>query len=298
MTQALDLPGLTWRENGQAVLSGELLSLYRALDGGFRSLAARVAALEVDVPPLFPASALQRIDYFASFPHLATFACVHAEEPANLKAFAAAPWDAEAGALQLGALTPTRDVLTPAACYHVYLDRIGHRLTAPVHVTLCARCFRREAYYAPLRRQWSFTMRELVCLGTPEEVKAFLAHHRGLMQDLAADLGLPVELAHATDPFFNPGASGKHLMQMVDPVKEELVFGGDLAIGSLNYHRSTFGEAFDIRRDGEPVHTGCVAFGMERWLWALVETHGLAGAQARVKAWASGLASVGEGATP
>lgn len=288
MNAPLEIPGLTWRANGQAAIAGELLALQRDLDRALRGLAARVHAEEVDVPPIFPAAALQRIDYFASFPHLATFACVHDEAPDNLKAFAGDPWDEAGQALRLGALTPTRDVLTPAACYHVYLDRLGHRLEAPVHVTLCARCFRREAHYEPLRRQWSFNMREIVCLGTPEEVRAFLARHREVMQELAAALGLTVELAHATDPFFNPGASGKYLMQVVDPVKEELVFGGELAIGSLNYHRSTFGEAFDIQRDGAPAHTGCVAFGMERWLHALVHTHGLAGARTRMASWLAG----------
>ncbi|MEB3196337.1 MAG: aminoacyl--tRNA ligase-related protein [Candidatus Sericytochromatia bacterium] len=285
MTTAADIPGLTWRGNGQAALSGDLLGLYRDLDLGFRVLASRVSASEVEVPPLFPAAALQRIDYFASFPHLATFACVHEDTPDNLADFAKAPWDEDRGALQLGRLAPTADVLTPAACYHVYLDRIGQRLTGPVHVTLCARCFRREAYYQPLRRQWAFSMREIVCLGTPDEVKAFLADHKGVMSTLAEKLGLKAEFAHATDPFFNPGRNGKYLMQVVDPVKEELVFAGDLAIGSLNYHRSTFGEAFDISRDGEPVHTGCAAFGMERWLFALIETHGLTDARARVSAW-------------
>lgn len=295
MTAPLEIPGLTWRSDGQAAISGELLALQRDLDRVFRGLAARLEAVEVDVPPLFPAAALQRIDYFASFPHLATFACVHDEAADNLKAFASHPWDEAGQALQLGRLAPTREVLTPAACYHVYLDRLGHRLDAPVHVTLCARCFRRETHYEPLRRQWSFSMREIVCLGTPDEVKAFLAHHREVMQELAVSLGLTVELVHATDPFFNPGASGKYLMQVVDPVKEELVFGGDLAIGSLNYHRSTFGEAFDIQRGGAPVHTGCVAFGMERWLYALVHTHGLAGARARVVRWLAATEPVQEG---
>jgi len=282
---ALNLPGLIWRANGQAALTGDLLALYRQLDAGFLRLAAAVCAVDVDVPPLFPAEALQRIDYFASFPQLATFACVHADAPDNLQAFAQHPWDDPENALRLGTLAPTRDVLTPAACYHVYLDRSGQHYDSPVYVTLCAKCFRREAHYEPLRRQWAFNMREIVCLGTPAEVKAFLARYREVMKNLALRLGLPVDYAHATDPFFNPGTSGKYLMQVVDPVKEELVFGDSLAIGSLNYHRSTFGEAFDIQRDGQPVHTGCVAFGMERWLYALVHTHGLPGAQERVAAW-------------
>ncbi|MEB3284781.1 MAG: aminoacyl--tRNA ligase-related protein [Candidatus Sericytochromatia bacterium] len=295
MSETLEIPGLTWRPNGQSVLSGDLLALYRDLDGGFRWLAEQSRALEMDVPPLFPAEALQRIDYFSSFPHLATFACVHADEPENLKAFAREPWNSQGDELRLGTLAPTQNVLTPAACYHVYLDHAGSRLEAPLYVTLCAKCFRRETHYQPLRRQWAFNMREVVCLGKPEEVKAFLARHRMVMQRLASHLDLACEFEHATDPFFNPGASGKHLMQRVDPVKEELVFSHSLAIGSLNYHRSTFGEAFEIQRDGEPVHTGCVAFGMERWLFALVSVHGVLEARKRVSGWLSTPHQVMEG---
>ena len=283
MTTALEVPGLVWREGGQAVLTGDLLRLFRRLDTLWLSWAAEARALELEPPPMLPAHALQRLDYFASFPQLATFACVHADEPANLEAFAKQPWRSEGAGLALGELAPTTHVLTPAACYHVYLDLMGQDLREPGIFTLCTRCFRREKEYQPLRRQWAFHMREIVCIGTADEVKAHLATYRMKMLDLAERLGLGATFEHATDPFFNPGKSAKFLMQKIDPTKEELVFGGDLAIGSLNYHRDTMASAFEIRRGGETAQTGCVAFGMERWLHALVRTHGLDGAIAAVE---------------
>jgi len=63
-------------------------------------------------------------------------------------------------------------------------------------------------------------------------------------------------------------------MQQVDPTKFELVFDDRLAIGSTNLHHDHFGRAFDIVRDGEPVRTACVAFGIERWLAAFVHHFG------------------------
>jgi len=48
------------------------------------------------------------------------------------------------------------------------------------------------------------------------------------------------------------------------------------AVSSLNYHRNYFGEKFDIRYQGEPVHTSCVAFGIERWIAMLAERFGSA----------------------
>jgi len=44
---------------------------------------------------------------------------------------------------------------------------------------------------------------------------------------------------------------------------------GYLAIGSLNYHRRFFGERCEISFNREPAHTGCVGFGIERWIQAL-----------------------------
>jgi hypothetical protein len=39
-----------------------------------------------------------------------------------------------------------------------------------------------------------------------------------------------------------------------------------LALASVNRHGSFFGERFDITcASGEPVHTACVAVGLDRW---------------------------------
>ncbi|MEB3222725.1 MAG: hypothetical protein VKS61_11660 [Candidatus Sericytochromatia bacterium] len=283
MTTSLEVPGLVWRPEGQALLSGELLRLLRDLDALWLRWGEAVGAQELDPPPMLPARFLQRVDHFASFPHLVTFACVQADDAGTLAAFARQPWRADGQGLALGALAPTTQVLTPSACYHVYHDLVGQDLPAPGYFSLCTRCFRREATYEPLRRQWAFQMRELVCVGTADEVRAHLAAHRARLLALCERLGLDAAFQPATDPFFNPGRSAKHLMQVLDPTKEELVFGGDLAIASLNFHRDAMGTAFDLRRGGEVAQTGCVAFGLERWLDALVRTHGLPGAIAAIR---------------
>ncbi len=45
---------------------------------------------------------------------------------------------------------------------------------------------------------------------------------------------------------------------------------------SFNYHRDHFGTTWDIvDAAGEPAHTGCVAFGMDRLAVAMFHTHGI-----------------------
>ena len=75
-------------------------------------------------------------------------------------------------------------------------------------------------------------------------------------------------------PTFDPRHDTKALAQLLEPVKSELIFGDDLAIGSTNRHRSFFGECYGIRHGESPAVSACVAFGLERWLLAIVSTHG------------------------
>lgn len=266
--------GLRWLDNGQSAVSGKLLELERRLDGLFLSWAGGWGADEYRFPTFIPAHELAKLDYFRSFPHLVTFPVTLDAADENLKRFTSTDPLSEDGSVRLTATAPVRDVLTPAACYHFYVHFQGQAFDGPRYLTTRNTCFRREAYYAPLRRQWSFSMRELVCIGTDDEVEAFLVETRGRITRFFQTVGLPIEWAHATDPFFNPSRNPKYVAQKLEPIKTEMVFGGDLAIGSVNFHRDYFGEAFGILRDAQHAYSGCVAFGVERWLYAWLTRFG------------------------
>jgi len=266
-------PDLRWRGE-QSALGGTLLDLYRRLDAAFTRLGTREQAPEVMYPTLLAAEHLAKLDYFRSFPHLATFACNLDRAADNLSAFAKGEGVAADGSVALTKLDPVQQVLTPAACYHVYVDLAGQSLSGFRTLTTRATCFRRESHYLPLERQWSFGMREVVGLGTAEEVKAFLTRGRERVERFIAAIGLSIAWTAATDPFFDMSKNPKFLAQKLDPVKTEMVHAGRLAIGSINFHRNFFGETFAIDRAGEPVFSGCIAFGLERWIRALMEVHG------------------------
>jgi seryl-tRNA synthetase len=182
--------GLTWLPSGQSALSGDLLGLDDTLDGIFLGWAARRGAARYRVPTFIAVADLARLDYFHSFPHLVTFPVTLEASDANLARFA--EQGTVGGEARLTETAPVRDVLTPAACYHFYSLLKGRELPGPVYLTTRATCFRREAYYAPLERQWSFSMREIVCLGTADEVKAFLEAEQARVAAFAARAGLPL----------------------------------------------------------------------------------------------------------
>lgn len=266
--------GLRWHPAvGQVTLQGPLLRLAADCDRAFCVLGGAFGAAEEQHPAVIPAELLHRIDYFSSFPHQATFPVALDDDDANLAGFAADPLG-DATGVRLAALAPVRAVLTPAACYHVYAAHEGEDFTAARYFTTVATCFRRERGYEPLVRQWAFRMREIVCAGTPQEVREFLARARELASLLCRELALPVSWEPATDSFYRPLSNPKFLLQKVAPTKEEAVFGGRVAIASVNLHHDHLGSAFGLNRAGQAAYTGCLAFGLERWLYALTTQHG------------------------
>ena len=273
----IDAPGLRWVPNGQSVLSGPLLGLAERLDDRFLSLAGRWEAADHRFPTFLAATVLERIDWFRSFPQLVTFPVSLDPDEANLASFTAGqPVDGE-GRVRPTSFAPIHDVLTPAACYHLYDHHQGRAFDRPRYFTTRNTCFRREEHYVPLERQWSFAMREIVCMGTAAETRTFIEEATAEVDRLVAAIALPVRWAHASDPFFRPSENPQYLMQQVDPTKEELLFDERLAIASTNLHHDHFGRAFDIRRDGEPVRTACIAFGIERWVAAFLHHYGTEG---------------------
>jgi seryl-tRNA synthetase len=271
--KSLDAIGLRWHASGQSTLSGPLLALVREIDSRIVDFASHWGVRELQFPSLISARELKKVDYFKSFPHLATFAtCLEADED-NLSKFAQGSASAESDAVVLTRQTPTHEIMTPAACYHVYIHEQGSVLDRPRFYTTRNTCVRREVRYEPLRRQWTFSMREIVCIGNLDEVRAFLEAARDHANALLAAADLPVEWTVATDPFFQPSKQGKYLAQRLNPTKYEAIFG-DLAIASINLHQDHFGSSFDIARDGRAAFSGCLAFGLERWLYAVLTRHG------------------------
>ena len=111
-------------------------------------------------------------------------------------------------------------------------------------------------------------MREIVLLGDPDWLNEKIGLIQAQILRIAERYALPVHWETAEDPFFLPTAKGKALMQRLMETKKELVCDGPeaLAIASINRHGTFFGERFAIRQpDKMPVHTACVAFGLDRW---------------------------------
>jgi hypothetical protein len=269
-----DVPGLSWDGGGFVGLSGPLLRLFEAIDRRFVGLAATFSAEQQEFGPLLSVEDLRRLDYFSAFPHVVTFPACAAQDDATLRRFAQANAADVNGPLSVGDTMPIRCVLAPAACYGVYIGLQGTDIARPsLVITVRGTCFRSESRFVPLVRQPSFSMREIVHLGNSRSVHCFLDEARERVMAAAQDWQLPVSVEAASDPFFDPARSPKYLHARLFPSKHELVQDG-VALASFNNHRNFFGQAYHITSAGERVHTACVAFGIERWVAAILGRHG------------------------
>ncbi|MET7757972.1 hypothetical protein ABZT27_25210 [Streptomyces sp. NPDC005389] len=277
--------GAGWSvRDGLATLDEPAVVLKAELDAVFTRWGAEAGARQQSYPPLLRVDDLRTLDYFRNFPHLGS--PVTRIRPDRLDTHATAPYDvtgpprateghgpagpSAATALLASDLADAAHLLPSAACYGCFVHLTGSSTDTPVLLNTVAQCFRNEDHHDGLRRLWGFTMRELVCVGSAEAVRAHLDRHRERILAFGASLGLTLHRQPATDPFFQKDGA-RAVMQLLAPVKEEYLHTDGTAIASTNNHRNFFGERRSIGHAGRPAHTGCVAFGLERWVHALGE---------------------------
>ncbi|UMY18256.1 amino acid--[acyl-carrier-protein] ligase [Methylobacterium organophilum] len=259
--------------------SGAFESVVEAIDRLATELGAADGAEAMRFPPGMSRASFERSGYLKGFPHLAgTVHCFCGNEADHARLLACL----EAGDDWTAKQAASEVVLTPAACYPLYpvAAARGNLPENGLLFDLQSYCFRHEPSLEPTRMQM-FRMREYVRMGTPEQVLAFRETWLERGTAMMRELGLPLAVDPANDPFF--GRAGRMLAnnQRDQGLKFELnvpVNSVDkpTACLSFNYHQDHFGEVWGIRQaDGSVAHTACVGFGLERITLALLRHHGL-----------------------
>jgi seryl-tRNA synthetase len=237
--------------DGRATLHGTAADLVKWFDDRFLRMARDEGATPCRFPATLADATLARAGYFEAFPEGGT------------------PLGASSGSYWM----------PPAVCYHVYEMLAGSRIDTPVRLTAAQTCFReadRRALTAD--RLWEFTMREVVFIGPERWVADERARWASRAEAFARELGLSGTLAQATDPFFGAVGRGRSLIQQLKDLKQELRLDASpqpMAVASFNVHERFFGQRFDMTLgDGRFAHSGCAAFGLERWALAFLAQRG------------------------
>ena len=124
-------------------------------------------------------------------------------------------------------------------------------------------------------------MREYVCVGTPGQIADFRERWMVRARPPNQRSDCPIASITPSDAFFGRGGKLMAMSQIEQALKFELLVSvrsaeQPTACMSFNYHRDHFGTAWNLHnKAGAVMHSGCVAFGMDRLALALFATHGL-----------------------
>lgn len=265
---------------GQYALRGPAAMLRAALDARLARLAAVVDAEPWHLPSIESTSDLVRLTgYFSSHPQHVTWGFHLPPHFDELARFARDAREAQLAAPPDGRAQPTGFILEPFVCHNVYRALRGARLPRGHAVTALGNSYRYEGHrFAPLERQWEFSMREAVLLGSHAYVVAMRQRLIEATQALCAELDLDAALEVATDPFFAAEAASLRAFQAMQSTKLELRLGlgggRAVAAASFNLHGGCFATPMDIHAGDAVAETACVGWGLERWMAAVVARWG------------------------
>ncbi len=269
---------------GQVALSGIPLAIFDYFDRVFMAMGVALGGVPLRVPTLIPVEILAKCDYLKSFPHIVNFVAHLPEDSALVEDFQRRHRDRlsldDAAAAQM---EKPEAALSPAVCYHAYALHAGDVIPAGgISYGMCGKCFRYESSnMKDMRRLWDFTLREVVFLGSRDEVLAQRQRGLEMMSEFLESHEVAAEIRTASDPFFvAPDESlAKTYFQLSSDTKYEVAAflpdGSQLAVGSLNYHSDFFGKVFNCTvASGGPMQSVCIGFGLERWVHAFLAQHG------------------------
>ena len=269
-------------DNGLVGLGGEFLKLYYHFDKLFLEWASNNNAEEYIYPELISIDDLIKCNYISQFPHHLLFANHLKEDYDTIKEFSH-NISSDEQCFDSSYFSTPKHVNKSSICIHTYkqYENMIIDLDHPIVVTSMGKCKRYESFnMKSLERLLDFRMREISFIGSEELVLRKREIFMELTKSLILQLELKANIKTSSDPFFLNEFNQKALLQKKFKLKYETNFylpdeKRDLAVGSYNYHATYFSDAFNIKgKNDKPVYTGCVAFGLERFVYAFLSQKG------------------------
>lgn len=276
-------------EPGLFIFREPFSSLMRFVDYSFvAKIAQRFEGVrEESYPAVIHSETLNKTNHFTSFPEHIHFLSHLREDLDVIESFSqsireAGGWKQDAP-LDLNANMPKpRFTMNPSTCYHCYEGLQDEVLDGEgIVVTAIAKCHRFESKnHADFGRLLDFSMREIIFVGKPDFVRENRLKSIEYLKELAAEWNVDSFMEIANDPFFTNDFQVKASFQRNQEMKYELrltipYLDKSIACSSVNFHSNTFGNAFNIKLGKRNAVTGCVGFGIERWVFAFLAQYGL-----------------------
>ncbi|MFC5469146.1 amino acid--ACP ligase [Cohnella suwonensis] len=264
------------------------VELVQLLDRLFLNYADRRKAGHRKYPSMIALSTLEKCGYVRSFPQNLFLVSEFPHRYDTLR-------QVKGAADPTSLARPSPYALSPAVCFHCYEELAGTAFSQPTLLTASGNCFRHEApWRVGKHRLNEFGMREIVFVGEADFVEEERSWWMKEIGSLFRELGMKGIVATANDPFYFSEDAMKSQHQKMANMKYELIVeagdGSSYSIASFNNMSDSLCKPFSVLApSGAPHHSGCVAFGIDRWAYALLSEYG------PLSQWPAGVREIVEG---
>lgn len=268
-------------DDGLISLSGQSLFLFNYFNSEFhRFVYEQFSQNDCDIiekvyPVLLPISGYKKTGYLKRSPQYSIFCCSACENMKVLEAI-----DKIEGNEYKNIIDNPMYALSPSACFHVYEEYKDRNLKRNTIVTFTQSVFRNEGRFNFLEygRMRDYHVKEIVFLGDASFVensrKLMIENTKKHMQKWCLDSKIMI----ASDPFVLPRMQKYKKIQAIDRSKYELRMSygpeEDVSVASFNLHGTAFTHPFNIKVNSMEAVTGCIGYGIERFVLAFLSQYG------------------------
>lgn len=264
-------------DEGMIIMDKMAVFLFEFFEKKFEKIALSVNAERKIYPTLLPVNKYQKTGYLKMSPQYAMF-CSDVEndiEVLNRIGEGVSETDFKSY------IKHPEYALSPAACLHTYIEYENTIFQEPKVFTFTQNVFRNEGKnnFDEIGRLRDYHVKEIVFIGSHQ----FVLNRRKEILDKTIDfldeLGMEYISTVASDHFILPQLQKYKKIQMADKSKIEIQVNtrsqNRISCASFNMHGTAFTYPFAISvKNVRITETGCVGFGIERWVIAFFQQFG------------------------
>lgn len=276
-----EISSIHYFDDGMFSLSRQALFLFEYFQKTFREFVNNeFSEKECDIvhkiyPVLLPVSAYKKTGYLKRTPQYTIFCCSACENIKTLKEI-----DKIDVSEYKSIVNNPNFTLSPSACFHVYEELKDKVLPNKTIVTFTQSVFRNEGRFnfKEFGRMRDYHVREVVFIGDENFVESSRERLIEATKRFVNELQLDAKITIASDPFILPQMQKFKKIQAIDRSKYELRLSysseEDMSVASFNLHGSAFTRPFNIKVKNVDTVTGCIGFGLERFVLAFLSQYG------------------------
>lgn len=276
-----DFRSIHYYDQGMVSLTGQSLFLYDFFNQKFENMVKElfdnsdVALTEKLYPVMLPIHGYKKTGYLKRTPQYAIFCCSAIENMKLLNEMDGMDFSEYKRLID----TP-KYALSPSACFHVYEEYKDKILVKNTVVTFTQSVFRNEGRFnfSQFGRMRDYHVREIVFIGDYQFVTSARELEMDAVKDFIVRMEINARMVLASDAFILPKMQKFKKIQKIDKSKYELQFSCDheeyMSVASFNLHGEAFALPFNIKVDNKDTVTGCIGFGLERFVLAFLSQYG------------------------